>query len=210
MEELVNDGHLYMKPLSAFKIMEADQLRADRDEALDYSVPASGAQLSAERDGKWLPLGTLTGALRFAGQELRKVNVFCMHIVLVSRCESHPEQLIDPRNFSFGDTFVVFTDADEFLRRVRAETSRRNLQLESAAVQYIESNSYNGPMGLFRKFSAFDFQSEYRLAILPGTGQPYSLHIGSVADITQIAKLSDINRRLRIVPPHTLQIKEES
>ena len=130
MEEFVQDGHLYMNPLSTFKSMEADQLRADRDEALDYTMPASGAQLFVEQDEKWLPLGTLTGALRGAGQELPKANVFCMHIILASRCASHPEQLIDPRNFRFGDTVVVFTDADEFLRRVRAEISHRNLQFK--------------------------------------------------------------------------------
>ncbi|MDD2853188.1 MAG: hypothetical protein PHY09_14990 [Desulfuromonadaceae bacterium] len=210
MEELIQDGHLYMSPLSTFIAMEGDPLRADQDEAIDHSMPANGAQFLMEQNGKWLPIGDLTGAVRSGGQESRKVNVFCMHSVKSSRCTNPSEQIIDSRNFGFGDTFVVFTDADEFLRRVRTEISRLNLQFENATVEYVDPNSFHGAMGIYRKYSAFDYQCEYRFAILPGTGEPYSLHIGSIADIARIGDLSEINRRLRIMPPHTLMISDEN
>src|SRR5665647_732644 len=182
MEELFHDGHLYMSPLTTFITLEGDRLRADQHEAIDHTMPAKGAQLSIKDGGKWLPVGGLTGPIKFARQERGKVNVFCLHMLLASRCKRHSKQLIDPQNFGFGDTFVVFVDADEFMRRVLAEISRRNLKFNRAAVEYVDPDSYDGAMGIFRKYLAFDFQCEYRFAIFPGTGEPYSLHIGSIAD----------------------------
>jgi hypothetical protein len=51
MEELVREGHLYMLPLSHFVRMEADQLRADRNEGLIYTMPAYGAKLHMKLPG---------------------------------------------------------------------------------------------------------------------------------------------------------------
>ena len=209
MEELLHDGHLFMSPLSTFINMEEDHLRADRDEAVDYSMPVDGAELSIKHNDEWIPIGGLTGALRYTGPERVKANVFCMHSILASRCASYPEQLIDSRNFGFGDTFVIFTDADEFLRRVQVEASRRNLNFLNAAVEYVDPNSYAGEMGIFRKFSKFHYQCEYRFAIQPGTTAPYSLHIGSIVDIARMGNLSDIDKSLRALPPHTLLVSDE-
>jgi hypothetical protein len=209
MEELLHDGHLFMSPLSTFINMEDDHLRADQDEAIDYSMPAEGAKLLIKHNDEWLPVGGLTGALRSTGPERVKANVFCLHSILASRCASHPEQLIDSRNSDFGDAFVIFMDADEFLRRVQVETSRRNLNFVNAAVEYVDPNSYVGEMGIFRKFSKFHYQREYRLAILSGTAETYSLHIGSIADIARIGNLSDIDKTLRAQPPHTLLVSDE-
>lgn len=209
MEELLHDGHLFMSPLSTFINMEEDHLRADRDEAVDYSMPVDGAELSIKHNDEWIPIGGLTGALRYTGPERVKANVFCMHSILASRCASYPEQLIDSRNFGFGDTFVIFTDADEFLRRVQVEASRRNLNFSNAAVEYVDPNSYAGEMGIFRKFSKFHYQCEYRFAIQPGTTAPCSLHIGSIVDIARMGNLSDIDKSVRALPPHTLLVSDE-
>ena len=209
MEKLLHDGHLFMSPLSAFIHMEEDHLRADQDEAIDYAMPVEGAEFSIKHHDKWLPIGGLTGSLRYVGPERVKANVFCMHSILASRCISHPEQLIDSRNFGFGDTFVIFIDADEFLRRVQVEARRRKIAFLNAAVEYVNPNSFEGKMGIFRKFSKFDYQCEYRFAIQPGTEKPYSLHIGSIADIARIGSLSDINQKLRVLPPQTLLVSNE-
>ena len=38
-------------------------------------------------------------------------------------------------------------------------------------------------MGVFRKFSEWTSNSEYRVAALPGTGHPLSLRLGNISDI---------------------------
>jgi hypothetical protein len=50
-------------------------------------------------------------------------------------------------------------------------------------VDYVDRSVYTGPMGPFRKFSRHHAQEELRIAIMPGTGQPMSLRLGSLRDI---------------------------
>jgi len=195
MEELVCDGHVFMRPLSDFIQLESDQLRGDKDEALtQFDAAADGGKLAVKMHGEWAPVGTITGGLKFSHPDTQRANVFCMYAFRASQAET----LIDSRNLGFGDSFVVFTNGDEFLRRARAEAQRRNLELESGLVEYVDPRSYTGRMGVFRKLSTFAYQSEARLALLPGTGAPYSLRLGSLSDIAMIGNLSEINLRIEI------------
>jgi hypothetical protein len=105
--------------------------------------------------------------------------------------------LIDPRNTKFGDTFVVLINGDEFLRRVHVAAQKTGFALKYGLVQYVDSKVYNGPMGIFRKFSAFSYQSRFRIALVPGTGNPYCLRVGDLSDITLTGNLAEINKRIR-------------
>lgn len=196
MEELVENGALYMQPLSAFKAMEKDGLRADENEALSGSIATRGGTLSVQKDGSWRALGTIAGPLRIRGEVFENANVFCAHILLETRCNQSPDHLVDSCNFDFGDTFVIFTNADEFMRRVGVEVAARGLQMEADAVQYVDPDAYWGEMGVFRKYNAYSNQSEYRIALLPGIGEPYTLEVGSLSDIALLGKLTEINQRL--------------
>jgi len=196
MEALVENGELYMQPISTFKTMEKDGLRADENEALSESIPARGGLLSVQRDGEWQELGTLTGPLRIRNEVLESANVFCTHVLLATRCHQSPHQLVDPRNFAFGDTFVIFTDADEFMRRLRETVAARGLQTETGNVQYVDQDAYRGEMGVFRKYAEYSFQSEYRIALVPGSGEPYTLQVGALSDIAMLGELQEINQRL--------------
>ncbi len=196
MESLVERGELYMQSLSTFKTMEKDLLRADENEALSGSIPARGGSLSVQQDGAWRSLGTIAGPLRIRNEVLESANVFCTYILLETRCHQSPHELVDPRNFKFGNTFVIFTDADEFLRRVRAAVDVHRFKMETDAVQYVDPEAYWGEMGAFRKYNAYSFESEYRIILLPGFGEPYTLQVGTFSDIALLGELPEINQRL--------------
>ena len=194
MEELVAEGHVYMPPLSHFVTLESDALRSDPAEGCTRSVPAEGFRLDLKLDGEWTPVGGVTGAVRYRDDSLATANVYCMYALLDHGASSH----IDARNFAFGDTYVVFTDGDEFLRRVRAEAARLDIRLKSDLVQYVEESTYHGSMGIFRKYSSFEYQSEFRLAMLPGTASPFSLRVGDLSDIALIGEVAELTHRMRL------------
>jgi hypothetical protein len=194
MEELVTKGHVYMPPLSYFVELESDALRADRAEGCTRSVVADGFRLDVQVDGEWKPVGGIVGPVRFRDGTLLSANVYCTYALLDNGAAS----LVDTRNYEFGDTYVVFTDGDEFLRRVRAAASRLGIKLEASLVEYVEETTYTGPMGIFRKYSAFAYQSECRLALLPGAGEPFSLRVGDLSDIALIGELAQLNKRIRL------------
>jgi hypothetical protein len=96
---------------------------------------------------------------------------------------SEPQAGVDLRNLEWGDAFVAFVEADEFLRRVRTEAARRGYQTEVKMVEDVKQSSYKGEMGVFRKYNDFAYQSECRLVVSPGTGEVVSLRVGDLSDI---------------------------
>ena len=155
------------------------------------------AKLSVEIDGAFHEIPGICGPITLGSDELRLVNVYCMYALRAS----HAPDLIDPRDFAFGDAFAVFTDGDEFFRRLRHAASAQGLQVTWRLVQYVDRDTYHGKVGVFRKFSAFSYQSELRIAIFPGTGKPFSIRLGDLSDITLTGDLASVNRRLRLSDP---------
>jgi hypothetical protein len=108
------------------------------------------------------------------------------------------KNLINPKNFTFGDTYAVVKDGDEFLRRVRTAAQCAGLMLEIKMVEYVDPREHQGPMGVFRKSSAFAYQSEFRIALMPGTGVPFPFRVGDLSDITVTGPLTGINSSIKV------------
>jgi hypothetical protein len=53
---------------------------------------------------------------------------------------------------------------------------------------------------IFRKSSSFAYQSEFRMALVPGTGVVWKLPVGDLSDIVMVGSLPDLNRLVRIGP----------
>ena len=194
IEEFVREGHLFMNTLAYFRELEADFLMADKHEGAVYCVQADGAQLCMQHGEKWVDIGTICDQILPSDGSEHTTNVFCMYAFQ----ESAYDSLVDSRNFDFGDTFAVLTKGDEFLRRVYAAATLDNVKLRQGLVEYVEKSTYNGPMGIFRKFSDFAYQSEFRIAVLSGTNGPFSLRVGDLSDISIVGNLSELNERIKI------------
>lgn len=189
MAQLLNEGHVFMRPLLDFKTAEDSLPRLDPNEGLGYSVAAEGATLSMKHEGEWLTIGNLTGPIRADDRKLEKTNIYCLH---TPRRKDYGK-LLGLDRLGFGDSYVLFWDANEFLRRLTQAITKAGLQPHYALVEYIDKNSYAGPMGAFRKYSHYSDQKELRVAEMPGTGRPLSLYLGNLSDI---AIMGQTNERL--------------
>jgi len=196
MEDLVKNGHLYMQALAYFVRLESDDLRSDPNEALGRVLLSPGCEMDVQLEARWESIGTLASSLTQRDSALEKANVFCMFGLVPTAAG----KLIHEDNLRFGDTYVVFLDPNEFLRRVEDEVRKRGLKAQSGQVEYVDEGTYTGEMGAFRKFSRFEYQSEYRIVLSPGTAKPYSLHIGDLSDIAAMGPLAELNKRLRVNP----------
>lgn len=193
-------GTLYMNPLRYFAQLEADEhpdLRRDSFEGVGRLIQANGAMLSVQVDGDYQPVGQIAGAIQWRPNEGIQANLFCMYALR----ETTGPQFIDPFNFHFGDTFAVFTNGDEFLERVRNAATLAGYNLRHHLVEYIDERQHHGEVGIFRKRLRFAYQSEFRLAIVPGVAAPYRLQVGDLSDITITGPLDQLNDRLRLQRP---------
>ena len=117
-------------------------------DSLVEKLSATGAKLARQQqNGERVEVGTLTGPIHSVDGDARNINVYCMYALLTSE----PQAGVD-LHMAWGDTFVAFVQADEFLRRVRTEAARRGYQTEVKMVEYVNRSSYKGEMNVFRKF----------------------------------------------------------
>jgi hypothetical protein len=185
-----------MNPLRYFIEREADPVRGDPHEGTDHMVQAHGWHLQIKVEEEFTDVGTIEGAVRHRTPAHLNANLFCMYALRASASDT----LVDPRNQAFGDTFALLIQFDEFMRRVKAAVLNTNQEPRYGLVEYVDEGSYNGPVGIFRKDSCFSWQSEFRIALLPGIGTPYELRIGDLTDIVIIGPLCALNQRLRTWP----------
>ncbi len=193
MAELLHEGHVYMNPVSFFAKEEASP-RFDPDEGTSYCENAEGGTLQMEEAGEWRTLGTLTGAIRFRADALATANLYCLHAKTPRDCGT----VFELNQLGFGDSYVLFVNANEFLRRLRKAAAAAGQNLVYDMVEYVDRRSYTGPMGVFRKFSERAADQEFRVAILPGTGRPLSLRLGVLSGI---AIMGMTNERLKLDKP---------
>jgi hypothetical protein len=197
IEKFLN-GEVFMRPLAEFvHLFEGDEARADDYEGVGTLVRAEGGLLNIWDEGQWKPIGHLSGPMRHRPENALNVNAFCMHIL----APREDPNLVDPANFAFGDTFALVTNMDEFLRRVHVSAAATGQELLHGPVTYIDETAHNGAMGPFRKRLRFQYQNEFRIALLPGTGQPFTLEIGDISDIVMVGPVADLNQKFRFFNP---------
>jgi hypothetical protein len=187
MQDLVENGHVYMNTAAYYAGLEATDARTDPHEGASFVKQATGGTFSMEVEGNFVPIATITGPIIGTSDDFKGANLYCLH----ARRQSSYDQGFRLFSLGFGDTAVIFLDIVEFLRRVAEAAHRGGHRLSYQLVEYVDRHNYSGPMGLFRKFSNFADQSEHRIAILPGVGGPLSLHVGPLHDITKTVSAQD-------------------
>jgi hypothetical protein len=201
LRELRTEGRLFMNELGYFRQLDNDPARGDGDEGLTYCYQPSRTVMEVRATGAWQRVGGIAGPIKYREETGATGSLFCMFALRASHAEAFADArrpLIDERNVAFGDSAIVITDADEFLRRVTAAVEREGLGLRAGPVEYVSEDSYHGPMGPFRKFSGYSYQSEFRLLVEPCCPGSRSLTLGSIEDISVMVATENINRLLRV------------
>jgi hypothetical protein len=201
LRELRMQGRLFMNDLSYFRQLDDDPARGDGDEGLTYCYQPTRTVMEVRAMGAWQQVGGIAGPIKYRAETDSTANLYCMFALRASHAQAFAEAgrpLIDERNRDFGDSAVVITDAEEFLHRVSAAAEREGLSLQMRPVEYVDEATYHGPMGPFRKFWGYSYQSEFRLLAEPGCPGPRSLALGSIEDVSVLVATEKINRLLRV------------
>lgn len=184
LEEL-RRGLLYMDPLKYFRSLEEDAARSDEREGDDYILQPEHAKLVIDTGMPNLGRiraapGDLAGPVRIARDRTRACNLFCM--VAITGPVKRP--MFGPNHCRPGDSFVLFTHTQEFTSRIGSAAQTEGLQVECGLVEYYDDSTYSGQVGLFWKPAKFSYQSEFRIALDPGSEEPRWLQTAELFDIT--------------------------
>jgi hypothetical protein len=183
--EMLRHGLLYMNPLNYFRLSEGDAARGDNREGDDYILQPQHARVLIDTKVPGIGQisatpGDLAGPVRIARDRTRSCNLFCL-FAITSPLE-HPT--FPPRYCWPGDYFVLFAHTQEFLSRVVSSAQGRGLQSECGLVEYYDESRYSGQLGRFQKPIRFSYQSEYRIAMEPGSIEAIQLQVPDLSNIT--------------------------
>lgn len=185
--DMVRRGLLYMNSLAFFRALEeADPARGDAYEGTDSIIqPCDIGEFTFDpnipgQERICVAPSDLAGPVRIALWQTSACNIFCMFAV-----NKPIDGPIFPKSYRwFGDSFLLFTNTQEFLSRVVATAKRQGLQCEARLVEYYDANRYSGRIGRFHKPSRYGHQREYRIVLETGVEGPFRFEIGDLTDIT--------------------------
>jgi len=207
----LQDGILYMNPLSYFKgIEEQDRSRGDKNEGLDRYIQPEFANIKI--DDHVVDNNDITKPVETRRNKEQGANLFCMYAIDFKRLQKNEFKLkLKKEMHEFGDTGLIVLDCPEFFNRINTVIFLENKKLYNEVieplgdglVEYVDKNTYSGKMGLFKKFKDYNYQNEFRIALdvpdsLVGTNDVFKLDIGDISDITKIFKTNEFEDIMEI------------
>ena len=89
---------------------------------------------------------------------------------------------------------IVFVNPDEFLNRFKK--AAKGLAWKTGKVLFYDDKSYNGDLHEFMKPKSFQWQNEFRLALIKNERDPFYLEIGDIHSLARLYKTEDLIKEL--------------
>ena len=192
LQQLRDDGLLYLNNLPYFWNIEDEELRGDpfdcafqviRGPKVTMIMP-DGNELTVCRD--------YTLKIRPSAPE--KINIFCMYALRPLIEGAFP---VNEKNQRFGDHALILMNRDEFIQRLESSLKSQKIVGDAELVEYVK-DEHTGKLGPFRKFDRFSYQYEWRLVCYDGMGEPRKIRIGSIRDISVILPADEVNKQIQV------------
>jgi hypothetical protein len=195
MEALQSEGEIYMQRLRAFKEIEHLQI-GDKNEGLSHSFQPDKIQLLVNGE----VIEGILGAIKTVDSTAYDPFIFCLYAFTTHHLEKKTRPFIDERCKEFGESVLVFNNKEALFSRIRkAVEALASSSLNGQLVEYVNCDSYHGEMGVFRKYSEYQHQSEFRLVLDNHDKEKFfKLNVGSLKDITQLLPSDEFDKLIEI------------
>lgn len=203
-------GELYLNSLDYFRKLEDNGLgRGDLLEGsfgiiskdhFDEMLPKIGLDISSSfKDA-------IIGGMNLLDEEQKYFKVLCLYQLNFNLSRRYVD-LIDRRIKDFGNSFVLITNTEEFIKRIvnASFSSKYSIrEINDGSVEYYNLHTTSQILGPFRKIDYFSWQQEYRVLFIPNRIDsvfdllPLTINIGSIADISIIGSAEELIDKLRV------------
>jgi len=188
VEELYRKGVIYMNHLSEFLKIDDNILRGDKCESLSEIKEIINIEISYQ--GKKVGYAK-NGKLSLWNNELSG-NIYSMYTLFT--IDKLEEIRINKKCKEFGDAFVIITNVEEFLSRVKNEANEQGLDIIYGTVDYVNTNEYVGNWSVFKKPMEYSYQNEFRFFIKQNSSGSLCLTLGSIEDISLMLNSEDLEK----------------
>ena len=188
LEELYRKGVIYMNHLSEFLKLDDNVLRGDKYESLaeikeifNIEVSHQGKNVGYAKNGK----------LSLWNNELSG-NIYSMYTLFTN--DKLEELRINEKCKEFGDAFVIISNVEEFISRIKKEACKQGLDIVYGTVDYVNAKEYVGNWSVFKKPIEYSYQKEFRFFIRQNSSGPFCLTLGSIEDISLMLDSGDLDK----------------
>lgn len=181
-------GNIYCNTAKYFADLNStDIARSDPDEDVDESFQIKELSIFDKTKGEYVPIGGLVNPAKFRCKDKQVYNMFCVYMLL-----ENEKFMVSKDIDKFGDCAIAIHNIKEFTYRLRVAAEKRGLAVYQGPIEYVSEKNYHGPMGAFRKYDSFAYQSEFRYQIFPGNDEAIELNLGDISDLCIVLKTDEL------------------
>lgn len=197
LNDLLQNGTIYMNSIQYFRNFEDDELRGDSYEGVieiinsppgDFEIP------SIKYKGK------------HQGIHLKKVhdeilgNIYSLYCISSYGWEKPQDFFIDQKIKFFGSHCVMIKDNLAFLNLITEKLDELGMKYHHNFVDYYDKQKINRKITLFEKPLEFEYQKEFRFYIERESSDSFKFNIGNIQNIAELLKIDDIVDALKLIP----------
>lgn len=189
INDLYNNGTIFMNAIQCFRKMEDDELRGDRYEGVSkiknyppgqFKIPAINFK------GNYLSLQIREAYDTVVG------NIFSLYCISSHGWDNPNDFKIDEKIKKFGSHCLVVKDNVKFLSLIEKKLKELKVKFSHGFVNYYDKDKVDREITLFEKPLEFEYQKEFRFYVARKSDKPFVFSIGSLTDIAVIYNSKDI------------------
>ncbi|WP_294872979.1 hypothetical protein [Sulfuricurvum sp. RIFCSPLOWO2_12_FULL_43_24] len=179
IQDLYENGTVFMQRLYNYPKIEHPEI-GDKNEGISHLFQAEQTKMSINgRDIE--PIG----GIKILESNAYNPFIYCTYALREQHFENGVN-CIDRRCLDLGDSAFIFKDFDKFyslLKNAIAEEDNIYMDL----VTYADETTYNGEMGIFKKLSSYQHQSEHRIVLESSCkSQNIQFGLGSLKEMSYV------------------------
>lgn len=190
IELLQKEGLLYMNPLGYYRSCEG--MSKDKSEGAKEILQGRRTKFVIFPHNSQSP-SQIKRVISFESTHTEdlKNNVYCMHTI------EDDGVIINEVNFKRADYALVIYDCGKFINQLEEFNQKNKLNITYRLVEYVDKDTYHGPLGCFRKYKEYEHEKEFRILLEPSEGKTLKLYIGSLQDISIMVQANEVTNIIK-------------
>ncbi len=187
MKKLFEEGELFLNTVDYYTKQKNKEI-GDSWEDVVWTCPITDFEARVNNTVITAP----SGSLQIHEPNLSQ-NLYCLwslddDIVLDTMNKDDNSVIIDTRDYNdFVNNsevcYVVITNLEAFIDRVKNELNKRNLKSKFGSVEYFREDKHVGVVHRFMKRNKYKKQNEFQIIVDNKDNSPLKINIGSMKDI---------------------------
>lgn len=189
LDQLLNLGHIYIKPTSYFK-QNINHGRFDKTEGRLklLNVKNSYLEVRPKGESEWKKLDMKSGKIEY-WHNVSEFFIYSLFHISEQETREIEYYKLPAEIRELGEFYLFIKDPKAFMNRMVKTLDRINLECAHGLIEYYDENKNYDRLTLFHKPEAYKYQKEFRIVVNSKSQDPLEFDIGSLRDIAEICHI---------------------